>query len=68
MTAPLCRPSLASLATGLYSHQNGIRSNYPEAAEKMFQALEKSSYKTVRVFLIGRSEVNRGIAGNYKDH
>lgn len=29
VTAPLCRPSLASLTTGLYSHQTGIRGNDP---------------------------------------
>ncbi len=29
VTAPLCRPSLASLATGLYPHQTGIRGNDP---------------------------------------
>ncbi|EMI57280.1 sulfatase family protein [Rhodopirellula sallentina] len=29
VTAPLCRPSLASLVTGLYPHQTGIRGNDP---------------------------------------
>ena len=29
VTAPLCRPSLASLVTGLYPHQNRIRGNDP---------------------------------------
>ncbi|WP_136078309.1 sulfatase family protein [Pontiella desulfatans] len=30
VTAPLCRPSLASLATGLYPHETGIRGNDPD--------------------------------------
>ena len=29
VTAPLCRPSLASLVTGLYPHEIGIRGNDP---------------------------------------
>ncbi len=29
VTAPLCRPSLASLVSGLYPHQSGIRGNDP---------------------------------------
>ena len=29
VTAPLCRPSLASLVTGLHPHQTGIRGNDP---------------------------------------
>jgi len=33
VTAPLCRPSLASLATGLYPHQIGIRGNDPVMPE-----------------------------------
>ena len=33
VTAPLCRPSLASLAAGLYPHQTGIRGNDPVMPE-----------------------------------
>ncbi|WP_404307551.1 sulfatase-like hydrolase/transferase [Neorhodopirellula lusitana] len=29
VTAPLCRPSLASLVTGLYPHETGVRGNDP---------------------------------------
>lgn len=35
VTAPLCRPSLASLATGLYPHQTGIRGNDPVGWRKL---------------------------------
>lgn len=34
-------------------------------AEAMFSTLSKSGYNTVRVFIIGRSSVNPGIAGDY---
>ena len=37
----------------------------PERAEAMFQALSKAGYNTVRVFIIGRSEANPGIAGDF---
>jgi hypothetical protein len=37
----------------------------PERAEAMFSALEKAGYNTVRVFIIGRSKINPGIAGDY---
>jgi len=37
----------------------------PDRAETMFAALEKAGYNTVRVFIIGRSRANPGIAGNY---
>jgi len=37
----------------------------PERAEAMFSTLSKAGYNTVRVFVIGRSEANPGIAGNY---
>ncbi len=29
VTAPLCRPSLASIVSGLYPHETGIRGNDP---------------------------------------
>jgi len=37
----------------------------PESAEAMFSTLSEAGYNTVRVFVIGRSENNPGIAGNY---
>lgn len=37
----------------------------PNRAEAMFSALSKAGYNTVRVFIIGRSSVNPGIAGDY---
>lgn len=37
----------------------------PERAEQMFRTLAKNGYNTVRVFIIGRSEANPGIGGNY---
>jgi len=37
----------------------------PDRAEAMFSALSKAGYNTVRVFIIGRSKINPGIAGDY---
>jgi hypothetical protein len=37
----------------------------PNRAEAMFSALSKAGYNTVRVFVIGRSKTNPGIAGDY---
>lgn len=37
----------------------------PDRAEAMFDALSKNGYNTVRVFIIGRSRANPGIAGDY---
>jgi hypothetical protein len=37
----------------------------PDRAEAMFSALSKTGYNTVRVFIIGRSAINPGIAGDY---
>ena len=36
-----------------------------DRAEAMFSALSEAGYNTVRVFIIGRSKINPGIAGNY---
>jgi len=42
------------------------RAHYdPDRAEAMFSALSQAGYNTVRVFIIGRSRVNPGIAGDY---
>ncbi len=37
----------------------------PNRAEAMFSALSEAGYNTVRVFIIGRSKINPGIAGDY---
>ncbi len=36
---PLCRPSLASIATGLYPHQHGVTGNDPELPDKGVNAM-----------------------------
>ncbi|TWU51728.1 sulfatase family protein [Rubripirellula reticaptiva] len=41
VTAPLCRPSLASLVTGLYPHQSGIRGNDPLLPEGVSRSVAK---------------------------
>lgn len=42
------------------------KSHYePDRAEAMFSALSMAGYNTVRVFIIGRSKANPGIAGDY---
>ncbi|RKY07641.1 MAG: hypothetical protein DRP65_10180 [Planctomycetota bacterium] len=37
----------------------------PDRAEAMFSVLSRAGYNTVRVFIIGRSKTNPGIAGYY---
>jgi hypothetical protein len=45
---------------------SGTKAHYdPDRAEAMFSALSKAGYNTVRVFIIGRSKINPGIAGDY---
>ncbi len=36
---PLCRPSLVSIATGLYPHQHGVTGNDPDLPEKKVNAM-----------------------------
>jgi uncharacterized sulfatase len=36
---PLCRPSLASIATGLYPHQHGVTGNDPDLPDKGVNAM-----------------------------
>jgi len=48
VTAPLCRPSLASLATGLYPHETGIRGNDPVMPKGMHKFKNKEEYAQMR--------------------
>ena len=50
-TAPLCRPALASMATGLYPHQHGVYGNDP-----VFEPGENQAYGAE--WMIQRAEVN----------
>lgn len=47
VTAPLCRPSLASLASGLYPHQTGIRGNDPVLPNGNSRAAKKNNQVSV---------------------
>ncbi|MFG0289381.1 MAG: sulfatase [Rhodopirellula sp. JB044] len=48
VTAPLCRPSLASLVTGLYPHQTGIRGNDPVMPRTFNRKNNLSMFKSLR--------------------
>ncbi|MEO9594217.1 sulfatase family protein, partial [Rhodopirellula bahusiensis] len=48
VTAPLCRPSLASLATGLYPHQTGIRGNDPVMPTGLNRKTNKKVFASLR--------------------
>lgn len=48
VTAPLCRPSLASLATGLYPHQTGIRGNDPVMPTGLNRKTNKQVFASLR--------------------
>jgi len=50
-TAPLCRPALASMATGLYPHQHGVLGNDP-----VFDSGEKMAYR--QEWMLQRAEIN----------
>ncbi|MGK7397299.1 MAG: sulfatase family protein [Candidatus Cyclobacteriaceae bacterium M3_2C_046] len=60
VTAPLCRPSLASIATGLYPHQNGITGNDPDFA------FDGKSYS--KEWLEKRGEFNRPLLEKFQQH
>ena len=45
VTAPLCRPSLASLVSGVYPHQNGIRGNDPVLPPGVSRKAKKGAEK-----------------------
>jgi len=39
----------------------------PKQAEAIFRTISQAGYNTVRVFIIGRSTVNPGVAGDYDE-
>ena len=44
----VCRPSLATLLTGLYPHQHGIHFNHPPPGLKQMQELTAEEYRATR--------------------
>lgn len=48
VTAPLCRPSLASIVTGLYPHQTGIRGNDPVMPGGTSRATNRPLFASLR--------------------
>ena len=48
VTAPLCRPSLASLATGLYPHETGVRGNDPVMPKGKDKRKDKAAFAQMR--------------------
>lgn len=48
VTAPLCRPSLASIITGLYPHQTGIRGNDPLMPKRTGRNSDKQLFASLR--------------------
>ena len=45
VTAPLCRPSLASIVTGLYPHQTAVRGNDPAMGRGISKQMRKQDEK-----------------------
>lgn len=60
VTAPLCRPSLASIATGLYPHQTGIIDNGP-----VFKALQMERHS--KEWLVKEKMLNQEMIANFRD-
>lgn len=62
LTAPVCRPSLASIITGLYPHQHGVTGNDPEFT---FEG-EGARYRGE--WLQQREPLNKVITQNFQTH
>ncbi len=60
VTAPLCRPSLASIITGLYPHQHGITGNDP--------AVQTEEPRYGKSWSQKRTEVNETLVRNIETH
>ena len=58
--APLCRPALASMLTGLYPHQHGITGNDP--------TLQTQDQRYSQPWLAQRSRVNQTLISNMVTH
>jgi len=59
-TAPLCRPALASMATGLYPHQHGVLGNDP-----LFNAGGKATYGAE--WMVQRAAHNKSIMDDVEE-
>ena len=71
----LCRPALASIATGLYAHQHGITGNDPALLPQMLAAYEKNQpvqeppeYKALREKLIAKFDKCPSLPRLLADH
>jgi uncharacterized sulfatase len=60
VSAPLCRPSLATLATGLYPHQHGVTGNDP--------VFEFEGRRYTEQWQRKRAEVNRALIERFKSN
>jgi uncharacterized sulfatase len=60
VSAPLCRPSLATLATGLYPHQHGVTGNDPD--------FEWEGRKYTEAWMMKRKEVDQVVRDRFRSH
>ena len=58
VVAPLCRPSLASIATGVYPHQHGVTGNDP--------AFDFEGRRWGEKYMVKRTGINEGITQNFE--
>ncbi|MFN3193756.1 MAG: sulfatase-like hydrolase/transferase [Aureliella sp.] len=68
VTAPLCRPSLASLVTGLYPHQTGIRGNDPLMPEGGDRKVRKRLFAQLRNRMTAPLHDQPSFVRSLKDH
>jgi arylsulfatase A len=64
----VCRPSLATLLTGLYPHQHGIHFNHPPPGLRAMQAMSAEQYRATRAtsdYLIRNASTLPGILARH---